>query len=148
MGTTMYNCPGTQTSWPMSLLTMWLSCTFWALWFSILRRRGMYEDYLKVFFQQEKERVIEEIFVFPRDFRNYMWMPHWPIFKTNPVATTKIGPVFNCSLKTGKWDCLLQCKPDEWYAGLAAVLQDKQLCPARWHLEGVPNDPSWLGGRH
>ena len=60
----------------------------------------MYQDYLEVFEQQEQEGIIEEIFVPVHEFENYVWIPHRPVVKYDPTATTKIRPVFNCSLKT------------------------------------------------
>ena len=48
------------------------------------------------------EGVLEEIQVNPADFQNYIWIPHRPVFKTDEQATTKMRPVFNCSLKSRK----------------------------------------------
>lgn len=47
--------------------------------------------------QQEQKEIIEEIFVSLWDFR----IPHRQVFKTDPAATVKIRPEFNCILKTG-----------------------------------------------
>ena len=66
-----------------------------------LIKTNMYQDYLEVFQQQEREGIIEEIFVSVHEFGNYVWIPHRPVVKCDPTATTKIRPVFNCSLKTG-----------------------------------------------
>ena len=44
---------------------------------------------------------MEKIEVDPKDFKNYIWVPHRPVIKVEPNITTKIRPVFNCSLKTG-----------------------------------------------
>ena len=65
-----------------------------------LEKKGQLEDYLKVFHSQCEEGIIEKIEVEPKDFKNYVWIPHRPVFKVDPNTTTKIRPVFNCSLKT------------------------------------------------
>lgn len=36
----------------------------------------------------------------PDNFKDYVWIPHRPVFKTEDQTTTKIRPVFNCLLKT------------------------------------------------
>ena len=46
--------------------------------------------------------LIEEIDVRPDDFHKSIWIPHCPVVKTDANMTTKIRPVFNCSLKTNK----------------------------------------------
>ena len=51
---------------------------------------------MNVFFQQKQGGIIEEIYVDPQRFGDYISIPH-----PDPAATTKIRPVFNCSLKTG-----------------------------------------------
>ena len=66
-----------------------------------LTKKKLYQEYLEVFRQQEQDGIIEEIFVPPHEFDQYVWIPHRPVFKSDPTATTKIRPVFNCSLKTG-----------------------------------------------
>ena len=65
-----------------------------------LEASGQQEDYLNIFKQQEAEHIIEKISVHPRDYHKYLWIPHRPVFKTDEQASTKIRPVFNCSLKT------------------------------------------------
>ena len=65
-----------------------------------LTKTDMYEAYLSVFRDQEREGIIERIQVDPKKFRDYVWIPHRPVYKTEEQATTKIRPVFNCSLKT------------------------------------------------
>ena len=47
--------------------------------------------------------------LFLDDFNKYVWVPHWPFIKKDPVCTTKIWPVFNCSLKTGGRPSLNDC---------------------------------------
>ena len=66
-----------------------------------LEKKGLLEDYVKVFHSQCEEGIIEKIEVDPKDFKNYIWVPHRPVIKVEPNTTTKIRPVFNCSLKTG-----------------------------------------------
>ena len=66
-----------------------------------LIKTNMSQDYLEVFQQQEREGIIEEIFVPIHESGNYVWIPHRPVVRCDPTATTKIRPVFNCSLKTG-----------------------------------------------
>lgn len=68
---------------------------------SSLTKKNRYAEYVEVFRQQQREGIIEEIFVSPQEFDQYIWIPHRPVFKTDPTTTTKIRPVFNCSLKTG-----------------------------------------------
>ena len=63
-----------------------------------LVKKGLYQEYMNVFLQQKQEGIIEEIHVNPQRFG--IWIPHRPIFKADPAATTKIRPVFNFSLKT------------------------------------------------
>ena len=60
----------------------------------------MLSAYQEVFHQQLKDGIIEKISVDPRDFDKYELINHTPIFKEEANVTTKIRPVFNCSLKT------------------------------------------------
>ena len=57
------------------------------------------DQYFNCFFEQEKEGIIKRFEVSPKDFSKYIWIPHRPVFKTDDQCTTKIRPVFNCSLK-------------------------------------------------
>lgn len=59
----------------------------------------MYNAYQEVFQQQERKDIIEEIFVPPPKFDNYIWIPHYPVIKSDTISPTKIKPVFNCSYK-------------------------------------------------
>ena len=52
------------------------------------------------FYQQGREGIIERIEVSPDKFSKYIWIPHRPVIKMDEQSTTKIRPVFNCSLKT------------------------------------------------
>ena len=66
------------------------------------------DDYIKVFKQQEEEGIIERIEVDPQKYADYTWIPHRSIIKTEQQVTTKIRPVFNCSLKTHNSPSLIE----------------------------------------
>ncbi|KAL7631639.1 UNVERIFIED_CONTAM: hypothetical protein RMT77_018057 [Armadillidium vulgare] len=66
-----------------------------------LEGRGLASAYGDIFRQYLKEGIIEQIQVSYKDFHKYIWIPHRPIIKTQAQVTTKIRPVFNCSLKIG-----------------------------------------------
>ena len=55
-------------------------------------KQKLYDDYCKVFFDQESEGIIERINVSPDDFKKYIWVPHRPVIKKDPISTTKISP--------------------------------------------------------
>ena len=61
-----------------------------------VERQNLYDDYCKVFLDRESLSRVS-----PDDFNKYIWVSHSPVIKKNPVCTTKIRPVFNCSLRTG-----------------------------------------------
>ena len=65
-----------------------------------LSQENLLVEYHKVFKQQEQEGIIERIEVKPEEFDKYIWIPHRPVIKQEQQVTTKIRPVFNCSLKT------------------------------------------------
>ena len=65
-----------------------------------LERSGQLKAYNNVFFDQLEQGIIEEFSCDPEHFSDYIWLPHRPVFKTDEQVTTKIRPVFNCSLKT------------------------------------------------
>ena len=67
-----------------------------------LEKNGMLDAYHKVFQTQLEDGIIERINVSPEDFDKYIWIPHRPVIKAEPNTTTKVRPVFNCSLKTDK----------------------------------------------
>ena len=69
---------------------------------SKLDRTGNLDKYNKVFFDQLDSGIIEEFVCAPRDFGRFIWLPHRPVIKEDAQTTTKIRPVFNCSLKTRK----------------------------------------------
>ena len=67
-----------------------------------LDRRELLSSYQAVSSQQLADDIIEEIDVRPDDFHKSIWIPHRPVVKNDANTTTKICPVFNCSLKTNK----------------------------------------------
>ena len=62
----------------------------------------MLSSYQDVSSQHLADDIIEEINVHPDDYHKSIWIPHRPVIKTDTNTTTKIPPVFNCSLKTNK----------------------------------------------
>src|SRR5215469_10128043 len=68
-----------------------------------LKNKNLLETYGNVFKEQHKEGILEEIFVKPSEYKNYIWITHRPVIKETPQIKTKIRPVLNCSLKIG--DC-------------------------------------------
>ena len=77
-----------------------------------LERQNLYDDYCKVFLDQKSEGIIEMINISPDDFNKYIWVPHRPIIKKDPVCNTKIRPVFNCSLRTADRPSMIACIPE------------------------------------
>ena len=76
-----------------------------------LRKNRLDETYNEVFFQKEKDGIIERLKIQPEEFEKFIWIPHRPVIKNTEQVTIKIRPVFNCSLKTHgncslKWNCL------------------------------------------
>lgn len=74
-----------------------------------LSDKGLYADYCKVFLDQEDKGIIERVHVPPLEFAKYTWIPHRPVYKSELQCTTKIRPVFNCSLRTGGRPSLNDC---------------------------------------
>lgn len=66
-----------------------------------LEKKGLYQDYLDLFLQQEKDGIIEKIFVPPRRFEDYVWIPQRHIFKSGSAATTSIRSVSTFRMKKG-----------------------------------------------
>ncbi|XP_068213417.1 uncharacterized protein [Palaemon carinicauda] len=64
--------------------------------------KGLTDKYQAVFDQQLADGIIEEIDVRPNEYQNKIWIPHRPVLKLEEQVTTKIRPVFKCSLKTDK----------------------------------------------
>ena len=67
-----------------------------------MQQKGLLTAYQNVFHKQLEDGIIERINVDPKDFEKFVWIPHRPVFKGEVNVTTKIRPVFNCSLKTNK----------------------------------------------
>lgn len=65
-----------------------------------LEKKGKLDEYIDGIKKWEDDNIVEKIEVDPKDFKNYVWIPHRPVFKTDEQSTTKMRPVFNCSLKT------------------------------------------------
>ena len=65
-----------------------------------LRKNKLDEAYSDVFFQQVKDGIIERLKIQPEEFGKFIWIPQRPIIKITEQMTTKIRPIFNCSLKT------------------------------------------------
>ena len=64
-----------------------------------LKSRDLLDRYDSVFKQQEKEGIIERFDLDSSNPSNYIWIPHRPIVKEAEQVTTKVRPIFNCSLK-------------------------------------------------
>ena len=67
---------------------------------TFLRKNKLDEACNEVFFQQEKDGIIERLKIQPEEFGKFIWIPHRPVIKNSERVTTKIRPVFICSLKT------------------------------------------------
>ena len=65
-----------------------------------LKKTGLVDKYQAVFDQQLADGIIEEIEVKPTQYNEKGWIPHRPVIRMEEQVTTKIRPVFNCSLKT------------------------------------------------
>ena len=64
-----------------------------------LNKRGLLDSYTNVFLEQEREGIIERFEVSPEDYNKFIWIPHRPVIKSDEQCSTKMRPVFNCSLK-------------------------------------------------
>ena len=62
-------------------------------------RKKLEEAYNQVFFQQEKDEIIDRLKIQPEEFGNFIWIPHRSVIKNTELVTSKIRPVLNCSLK-------------------------------------------------
>ena len=67
-----------------------------------LDKKELLSSYQAVFNQQLADDIIEEIVVHRDGYHKFIWIPHRPVIKIDTNTTTKIRPVFNCSLKTNK----------------------------------------------
>ena len=88
-----------------------------------LEKQNLVQDYVDTFLQQEKDEIIERIVVKPEDYTKYTFIPHRPIIKQGTQVTTKIRPVFNCSLKTNQAPSLNEAA----YAGINLMNDMTQL---------------------
>ena len=68
---------------------------------SKLVKRGLADSYTAVFEQQLRDGIIEEVDHNKPSTNQRVFIPHHPVVKTDAQTTTKIRPVFNCSLKIG-----------------------------------------------
>ena len=66
---------------------------------SKLQKKNLLSAYQDVFNKHLEDGIIEKITVDPKEYCNHVWIPHRPIIRTHDNVTTKIRPVFNCSLK-------------------------------------------------
>ncbi|KAF0288908.1 hypothetical protein FJT64_012796 [Amphibalanus amphitrite] len=66
-----------------------------------LAKRGLADSYTAVFEQQLRDGIIEEVDYNKPSTNQRVFIPHHPVVKTDAQTTTKIRPVFNCSLKIG-----------------------------------------------
>ena len=67
--------------------------------YSKLEDQNIMSDYEAVLSQQEALGIIEPV---SDRVAGQVFIPHRPVIKTDEHTTTKIRPVFNCSLKVGK----------------------------------------------
>lgn len=67
-----------------------------------LNKSGHFDKYMDVFQQQLDSDIIEEFHVEPKDYGKHIWVPHRPVIKNDSQCTTKIRPVFNCSLRVNQ----------------------------------------------
>ena len=64
-----------------------------------LEHKGIVDKYEDVFDQQEALGIIEPV---ERRVPGLVFIPYRPVIKMDDLTTTKIRPIFNCSLKVGK----------------------------------------------
>ena len=72
-----------------------------------LEQKELLAAYQEVFHNQLKDGIIEKIRVEPKDFGNYVWIPHRPILKEANV-TTKIRLVFKLAMLLRLMKLLMQ----------------------------------------
>ena len=63
------------------------------------KKQNIANAYEEVFEQQESLGIIEPV---NQKTSDQIWIPHRPVIRNEANVTTKIRPVFNCSLKMGK----------------------------------------------
>lgn len=66
-----------------------------------LSKRQLTDSYTAVFEQQLQDGIIEEVDPNKTTSNQRVFIPHHPVVKNDAQTTTKIRPVFNCSLKIG-----------------------------------------------
>lgn len=66
-----------------------------------LEKQGLTSAYGDVFKQYQREGIIEPIQISSENIKNFKFVPHRAVIKTAAQVTTKIRPVFNCSLRVG-----------------------------------------------
>ena len=64
-----------------------------------LTKKGILNQYTEAFLEQVREGIIERFNVSPEQYGNYIWITHRLVIEDDDPTTTKIRPVFNCSLK-------------------------------------------------
>ena len=79
-----------------------------------LTSRNLIQKYDVVFKQQLEDGIIEKIKVDFSDRHNHIWVPHRPIIKDAEQVTTKVRPIYNCSLKVNSLPSLNEAS----YAGV------------------------------
>ena len=79
-----------------------------------LKKNNLFEAYSNVFAKQLEDNIIERIDVSPETFHEHVWISHRPVVKTEANVSTKVRPVFNCSLKVDKSPSLNEAA----YAGI------------------------------
>ena len=73
-----------------------------------LIKRQLADSHTAVFEQQLRDGIIEEVDPSEPTSNQRVFIPHHPVVKTDEQTTTKIRPVFSCSLKTGRQPSLIE----------------------------------------
>ena len=61
--------------------------------------QNLEEAYNQAFADQLAQGIISKISIDQIDLSDCIWIPHRPVVKNDPLTTTKVRLVFNCSLK-------------------------------------------------
>ena len=75
----------------------------WPTVYKNLEKQNIANAYEEIFEQQESLSIIEPV---NQKMPDQIWIPNRPVIRTEANVTTKIRPVFNCSLKMGKYPSL------------------------------------------
>ena len=67
--------------------------------FKDLESKDLLNDQVKVFKEHEESGIIEKFHVDPSKYNESLWISHRPIIRHESQITTKIRPLFNCTLK-------------------------------------------------